>query len=390
MAGRRLDNVWVHFKKIPANLLVDPPTTAKARCKLCRVTISPLVARMKKHLEKCSQNQIGLEDSANEAEGSNINHIDSSSDSSLEVIAPARKIKKINEPSVMKHVVTTNKQQKSDLDEKCARMIFATNLPFRVVEHLEFKSFCESLRPGYKLPDRKVVGGELLDKVYKKVQEDSLELLRNEPVCMAIDGWSNIVRDPIICATVTKDDGRVFLVDTINTDGISHTSSNLLGIAKDSKKKAETIFKCKVRSFVTDNAANMKKMREDLQHEFDDSSFELISYGCSAHALNLLAHDFLDSDKNKARMISDIVAIIKYFRNHNLPNYWFKQAGGSEMKIPIDVRWNSHCDALQSYIDNWSSLAEVSEKYRLHDKFDANIGMCIQLLLKLKENRFTQ
>lgn len=143
---------------------------------------------------------------------------------------------------------------------------------------------------------------------------------------------------------------------SVNTEDQPHTSSNLLKITKMSKELAEQTFSCKVASFVTDTAANMKKMREELQNESEGSSFDIISYGCSCHALNLLAHDFVNADRDKSKVLSEVVNIIKFFRNHNLPNFWYKDAGGKELIMPIDVRWNSHCGSLQSYIDNWQYL----------------------------------
>jgi hypothetical protein len=50
---------------------------------------------------------------------------------------------------------------------------------------------------------------------------------------------------------------------------------------------------CSVRSFVTNNVSNMTKMRTELSKNeelsFPDTS--IITYGCSAHILNLLAQD---------------------------------------------------------------------------------------------------
>ena len=51
-------------------------------------------------------------------------------------------------------------------------------------------------------------------------------------------------------------------------------------------KATEEKFGCHVASFVTDNVANMVQMRTDLENSND---FDIISYGCSAHYLNLLA-----------------------------------------------------------------------------------------------------
>lgn len=97
----------MYFEKITENSTSKVPVM-KAECKKCNLKLAPLVARMRRHYEKCSKNEIVTSN----------------------------------------FVIKTSRQEKEILDEKCARFIFASNLHFRVVEHIEFKSFCEKLRPG--------------------------------------------------------------------------------------------------------------------------------------------------------------------------------------------------------------------------------------------------
>lgn len=53
------------------------------------------------------------------------------------------------------------------------------------------------------------------------------------------------------------------LIETFDTSGMSHNSDNLLTSIR-STIEVETNKNCKIRSFVTDSAANRKKMREEL------------------------------------------------------------------------------------------------------------------------------
>lgn len=86
--------------------------------------------------------------------------------------------------------------------------------------------------------------------------------LKRKAVCMALDGWSNIRNEPIVCisVTTTENEGSVHLIDTIDTSSNSHTSNYLLTLAIESIKKCQS-FGCNVHSFVTDNAANMAKIQ---------------------------------------------------------------------------------------------------------------------------------
>ena len=79
---------------------------------------------------------------------------------------------------------------KDEIDEALAKMVYATNCPFRIVEHKSFIELVEKLRPGYKLPTRKDLGGPLLEKVHQQLQVKCKEQLTDKTVCMAMDGWS--------------------------------------------------------------------------------------------------------------------------------------------------------------------------------------------------------
>ena len=147
----------------------------------------------------------------------------------------------------------------------------------------------------------------MYEKEYKKCADD----LNNETVCLSIDGWSNIHNEPIICVTLTTSTGHIFLVDTIDTSGKSHTAEYLLQLVKNSMKKAEQDFNCRIGSIVTDNAANVTKMRKLLE-ESCEPEHTILTYGCSAHLLNLLAHD-LEIDNVKQH----VVYVVKYFRNNH-------------------------------------------------------------------------
>ena len=99
----------------------------------------------------------------------------------------------------------------------------------------------------------------------------------------------------------------------------------------------------------------MAKMRRSLK----DHDLDIITYGCSAHLLNLLAH-YVEI----AGVKDHIVQVVKYFRNHHLPAAWFKQAGGKALILPQDVRWNTLADSIESYLKSWPSLLQICEEHR--------------------------
>lgn len=241
---------------------------------------------------------------------------------------------------------------KKKIDIQLGEMIFATNSSFRIVEHPKFKRFCSGLRPGYQPPNRHKIGNEILEEVFQTELEKSKKEIVEKSVCLDIDGWSNTHNEPIICASITFEDGTNHLVSTIDTSGNPHNAEYLEKVVKETIAETEERFNCKISSIVTDNAANMKKMREEMIKE------NVISYGCAAHYANLLASDIHNTMSNVSK---HIVKILKFFRNKHQPAALLKQAGGSKLIMPAETRWNTLADSIDSYLKNWTILFNICE-----------------------------
>jgi len=279
----------------------------RAKCKDCGCEFQGLVSRMKDHKSRCvgdTADDVMVNDESNsqtqlvtqlQAPGNaTAPHVPAEQDpvpstSSAAVasgiggsrLGGCHKIRRLDN-----FVMKTSKSEKEALDEQIAKFVYATNSSFRIVKHDEFIRMIQLLRPGYTPPSRFDVAGKLLDGVHKKSLESCHEMLKGKTVCISLDGWSNVHNEPVICATVTSTDSEIFLVDTVDTSGNSHTSDYLVEVAVRSIQKCEKQFGCSVQSVVTDNAANVAKMREELQKRDD---IDVITYGCSAHLMNLLA-----------------------------------------------------------------------------------------------------
>lgn len=77
------------------------------------------------------------------------------------------------------------------------------------------------LRPGYKPPTRHDIANELLDKVYTTIRQTIENDLKDKIVSMAMDGWSNVHVESIVCVSVTDIlTGNIHLTDTIDTERI--------------------------------------------------------------------------------------------------------------------------------------------------------------------------
>ena len=116
-------------------------------------------------------------------------------------------------------------------------------------------------------------------------------------------------------------------------------------LTKDIVKDSAAKFNVNIKSFVTDNAAYMASMKNVLNQSEDEQISSIVTYGCSAHIENLLAHDL---DNSAARI--HVVHIVKYIRNNHSAAAKFKAAGGNRLVYPAETRWNSVADCLESYL----------------------------------------
>jgi len=84
------------------------------------------------------------------------------------------------------------------------------------------------------------------------------------------------------------------------------------------------------------------KMKQELECRED---LDLVTYGCSAHLLNLPAKDL-----EVAGIKEQVVQVVTYFCNNHFAAAAYKSAGGLRLTMPQDVRWNTMADCLETYI----------------------------------------
>ncbi|XP_067412762.1 heterogeneous nuclear ribonucleoprotein U-like protein 1 isoform X2 [Emydura macquarii macquarii] len=392
-SGRKRDPIWEYFEEIPSL----GKKGKRVKCKQCKKEMQGLVARMKHHHENCllGENDVNEDvDMSEEQCGSTGFHLSirnfdcdclsaTTSESSTGPFSSSAAIKHVSDnkgseaskrfqsssktTTMDGFVVRTSKYQQDTIDEKIARFIYATNSPFRIVNNKHFIDMVESLQPGYTPPGRADIGGRLLDTVYEKELEQCARNTEGKFASLSLHGWSNVHNDPVICACVTTEDGVAYISETIDTSGNAHTTEYLKEVAVKAVINCEQKFNCHVRSFVTDNAADVAKMRRCIEEETEGCS--LITYGCSAHLMHLLAKDLSMSSPG---IKENVVEVAKYFRNNHFASASLKRAGGSRLILPQDVRWNSVVDCFEQFIKNWPILIKLCEENR--DKIDGSIS----------------
>ena len=172
--GRPEDAIWQYFEKS-----VNPDKKgSRAKCIACGTPMQGLVQRMKTHrilnckaVDRSSPSEAILPSDDNVARLKRVleslkdvvNPAQSSS-SLFQVKSPAKKQK--TSVSMGSYLIKTITCERSALDLQIARLVYATNSPFTLVEHKEIKKLIEMLRPGYDPPSRLRIRDTLLDKVH--------------------------------------------------------------------------------------------------------------------------------------------------------------------------------------------------------------------------------
>ncbi len=100
--------------------------------------------------------------------------------------------------------------------EKAALFVYMTGSPFSLVNAPTFRDFAASLRSDVKLPNRKAIGGTLLDECYTNTKERLNTVLSNNKSRMVIvsDGWSNCKRTPQLNYLLVVEGGVEHYINT--------------------------------------------------------------------------------------------------------------------------------------------------------------------------------
>ena len=356
--GRPKDNIWEHFIEI------NQDSKVFAKCKTCDYKIQQKVCRMKAHYKKCSKLHQG-DVNASDANDDDVKLTNKRSRSTTP--PPTKRQATIpnvtSQPKIDESVIKTSIDLKQSLDVEVAKLFFACNIPFNVVEHPQFIKTLKMLRPGYKPPTRRCLSGPLLDAVHTEQQEQMKKEINGKAATLVQDGWSNVHNDPIV-ATCLQVDGQSFFLDSVDTGSMSKTADNCKKLAADSMTTAKEVYDCDVTTIVTDNAANMAKMRQGLKEDNPN----ITVYGCSAHMLNLLGDDV-----TPAPVIKHVKEVNKYFRNHHKPSAWLKDCPGSvKPQLPGETRWKSQMTCIDTFLTNRPFYMQICDHHE--DEIDAAIS----------------
>uniref|UniRef100_A0A3P8RUH3 BED-type domain-containing protein n=1 Tax=Amphiprion percula TaxID=161767 RepID=A0A3P8RUH3_AMPPE len=253
----------------------------------------------------------------------------------------------------------TNSENRSRLmDKLILEMIATDNQPFSMVSDVGFKRLMAAAEPRYSLKSEKYYRTEKLQEVYHKVVDKIKAMIQPEnagySLSFTTDCWSGATESlmSLTCHFIDSEWTRKQVVLNTRVMQGSHTGEYL----KDtflSMLEEWKIRKDRVALVLRDSGANIVKgMR----------LAELPDLSCTAHALQLVVHDGLLSQ----RAIRDVIAMLKNCATHFHHSILAKQRLlkiQRELGLPehsiiqaVPTRWNSTLHMLQRMLEQKRAL----------------------------------
>jgi len=196
----------------------------------------------------------------------------------------ADKMQKMEAKHGVKH---TNHNSDEIIDISLAKFFFGCNISFNVVESNLFKEFVQLLNPDYKIPSRKKLLNQLLNKVHNELISEAIK--ENETTgVMLIDGWKNSAANTklIVCTIHTIMDKKLYL-NSWDLTGMRETGDALTKIVNEATKIAKSKFNICIYAIVSNNASAMVLM---------GNSVNLWNVTCASHSGNLLAKSLVNQE----------------------------------------------------------------------------------------------
>lgn len=283
------------------------------------------VERLKKHLQTCGiqEQQLPKQNLKNAKPSVNDNDVSVIEATGSKSVEFQQKL-----PTMFKKIA--NEHQK--IDSQVAKFIFGCNLPFSTADNPEFVKLMQRLRPSYKPPSAKTIGGSLLNKIYEEICEDARKSAETKFATLMQDGWSAIQQSPVISHCLSIEANGSIFVNAVATTTDTKDAAYCATLAMEALEDAEDKFGCQIGAVVTDNCSTMILMRKLISQKRPD----LWTYGCNTHYLNLVGKEVVPD-----AMMKTVKNVQHFFRDKQYPRvgykYMFGLATSSDLRKPLHV-----------------------------------------------------
>ncbi|CAB4424904.1 unnamed protein product [Rhizophagus irregularis] len=214
----------------------------------------------------------------------------------------------------------------------------------------EAKELFEFLNPFLKLPDRRVLGGDILNKVVSEL-DDAMEIaLKEDPVGV----------------TLTFDEGKPYVWKAVD---ISSERENYVGVMNKTEKMLEDLKKKEITvcAIVTDSASAYAAARRRLRI----LNRSIVFLPCFAHQLNLCVGEIFKESTEFKTSIDRAIRLATYFKNANHKFFIAKLRDQQRetykkyiaIAVPGETRWNSLYDMCISLLKTQRALQILAINY---------------------------
>ena len=248
--------------------------------------------------------------------------------------------------------------EQARFDEKIAMWVYETGTSFYRLENSKLLDAIKILRPGAKLPSRRKLATDLLDKCYEKMVVDVGDILAGRSLCLTTDGWTNTCGFPVINYEAISGDIGIHLESNYTND-ISHNSEFL---SEDISRVIEMYKELDICGVVMDNTNANKKAWKLLEQKYPEKFFQ----GCVCHTLHLMFSDLLKDIPWFQEVVRDCKNISSFFINsHAYKSKLVKIIDEKKLPslvIPGKTRWGSLYECLFNYNSLENDIYDIVSK----------------------------
>jgi hypothetical protein len=261
------------------------------------------------------------------------------------------------------HDMWTQTQQ-AEFGADFCKMLVASNVSWNMANNPETYLFFDKYLPQARIPDRRALGGQILDGVVRKVDEETKERIGGKIGTGQCDGWKNIAKTPVITSMMTienevsliscsvslkikhgTDDTQAYLIQSHDMTGEPKTGDRLLEVVKDDINTMKEKYDIEPIAWCTDDGPDGKKMRRLLPSIYP----WIIVLVCWAHQIHLIVGDFLSMDSTFLNVVVLALDIVRWINHHGEPLAWLRaeqemtyEGASYSLFLPVATRWLAH------------------------------------------------
>ena len=170
----------------------------RVQCLFCQSSVVKNGTRLKTHIEPCLSFPKLLKQKFVDESCQIMNESDSEKSVETWLVNFSNKNwKKKKQATIIKFADKITTQEQKKYDTRLAQVIYASALPFSMVENPYWKSLFNAIRPTYVVPSRHKISEPLLDFEYDEITVETVATIAaSDSVGLMCDGWSNIRNEP--------------------------------------------------------------------------------------------------------------------------------------------------------------------------------------------------